>query len=155
MMAGQAPSPAEIAAAAQEADAVLARAPASAPPSASAAADQKTMMAGQAPSPAEIAAAAAAADRAHGSAPPQAPPAGGPDQDKEAFPPIHTPTAFRQRGELIADQPIESGAGDLAVLASERAGHAGGPPIYILILAFLLSAGVGLGVTVLIGTLLG
>ena len=78
-----------------------------------------------------------------------------PQPGGNAFPPIQTPTAFRSRGEMIAEMagPSPMG-GDLAALQSERASHSGAP-VWLLAAAFLVSVGVGMGLTILIAKLAG
>ncbi len=158
MLAGQAPTREEIEAAARDADRLLAESRKAPTPAAPAAHEQRTMMAGDAPSRQQIEAAAREADRIMGpppgpSAPPQRQPPRPPAGD--VFPPIHTPTAFRSRGEMIAGQSGPApGGGDLAALRSERAAH-DGPPMWMLAAAFLISVGVGMGLTILIAKLAG
>ncbi|HUH05897.1 MAG TPA: hypothetical protein VML75_28100, partial [Kofleriaceae bacterium] len=166
MFGGAAPTPEQIQAAAREADQVLGqqRGPVPTVDSAPAAtADQRTMLAGNAPTAEEIAAAARHADQVMGAQPQPQPyplqpqPQQQPQPNRDAFPPINTPTAFRSRGELIADGAgfSPSGpAGDLAALASERERAHNEMPAYVLVFAFIMSAAVGLGVTVVIGLLL-
>lgn len=74
------------------------------------------------------------------------------------FPPVSTPTAFKSRGELLGDhvlspyQHYPNPAGDLAQLGYERMRQDGaGYPIWLLVAAFLISFGIGLGITVAVG----
>jgi hypothetical protein len=68
---------------------------------------------------------------------------------REAFPPVATPTAFRPRAEIINDGGGYP-SGDMALLASERA-YQQDMPMWILVAAFVVSIGIGTGITVLIG----
>ncbi len=166
MMAAQAPTREEIEAAARDADRLLAASREAAAPQAPAAHEQRTMMAGSAPSREEIEAAARQADRVlagppgQGPGPQQQPPQQQQQQQRgpggSVFPPINTPTAFRSRGEMIAELagPAPMG-GDLAALQNERSSHHGGTPMWLLAAAFLVSVGVGMGLTILIAKLAG
>jgi hypothetical protein len=70
---------------------------------------------------------------------------------REAFPQVATPTAFKPRAELISEGPGAYPSGDMAMLASERASAQPDMPMWILIAAFVVSVGLGIGVTVAIG----
>jgi serine/threonine protein kinase len=70
----------------------------------------------------------------------------------ETFPPVHTPTAFRGRAELLTDAPPRPQPGDdLFALAHQSKPT---PPLWLLGVAFAVSLGVGLGATLLVSALL-
>ncbi len=84
-------------------------------------------------------------------APRAAPPPAQPPR-ADAFPPVNTPTAFRARSDMLAEGPAGAPSGDLLALASEKHATATAPP-WLVAVAFFVSLGVGLAVTVLIRSL--
>ena len=78
-------------------------------------------------------------------------PQGKPEQ---SFIEVRTPTAFKTRAALVEDQSQSIPSGDMALLANERATKGKTSQAPILVVAFLVSAGVGLGITMLVGKLL-
>lgn len=71
------------------------------------------------------------------------------------FPPINTPTAFRERADMIPDSPLTGAPGsDMAQLAQERAGEEStAAPAWLLGVAFVGAAGIALGLVYLISKL--
>ncbi|RMH42063.1 MAG: hypothetical protein D6689_09355, partial [Deltaproteobacteria bacterium] len=63
------------------------------------------------------------------------------------FPPVHTPTAFRPHAPPVDDAGV-------AAVQPPRPPRAGTPPLWLLAVAFAVSFGVGLAVTVGVAALL-
>ena len=69
----------------------------------------------------------------------------------DKFLPVQTPTAFKELGAFQPPPPKNTRPSDLLLLANERDGI--NAPGWIIVIAFAVSAAVGLGVTLLLGYL--
>jgi hypothetical protein len=67
------------------------------------------------------------------------------------FPPVTTPTAFKQLGQPLHPQPNPAyPTGDALALAREHSMSGGGPASWLVAVVFLISVGAGLGLSLLL-----